>query len=100
MGSWSTSWGERVTTEQRNRRITIAKKQKQDQVLEEKGFEFCEDCGRNASNTRIDKSHDISVKECSESGRVELSWDVDNITNRCSECHLKHDNNGIRNGKL
>ena len=89
--TYSTSTGERLTTSQIETRITYAKGLKLDQQLQELGYNRCEDCLRNATGTYLDCSHDISVKECKESGQAELAFDVNNIMVRCRDCHKKHD---------
>jgi hypothetical protein len=78
-------------------KIREAKRSKIDQFVDENGYAFCEICKRNDCKP-IDCSHDISVKEAKESGRVELSWDVSNITLRGRRCHQIHDKNGINIG--
>lgn len=89
--TYSTSTGERLTRSQIESRIRTAKAQKIDHFTFEHGYVFCEECGINASNARIDCSHTISVKECLETGRAELSYDIDNVRLLCRECHSLHD---------
>lgn len=90
MNSYSCSDGTRLKQSVIERLIKKAKASKVQQQFEDDGYNHCEVCG--ASNgTYIDCSHDISVKECKESGRTELSFDVNNITMRCRLCHQKHD---------
>ena len=57
----------------------------------EYGYNFCEDC-LTSSAVRLDCSHNISVDEAQKTRRTELAWDVNNITIRCRDCHIKHDN--------
>lgn len=65
-------------------------------MLEEYGYIFCEECGRNAnSGVPIDCSHTISVDEAQKRGRAELAWSVDNIKMRCRLCHRIHDKNNL-----
>jgi len=90
MNTTSTSTGERITTQECDRRIRKAKQERIDIEMLEHGYVFCHDCKR-SGGVRIDCSHDISVKEAKESGRTELCWDVENITMLCRQCHKKKD---------
>ncbi len=92
MGSSKTSCGERISTEECQKKISEAKQQKLDLFMLEHGYHFCEDCGKNTCKP-IDCSHDISVDECKKSGRTELAWDINNITLRGRACHSKYDRN-------
>jgi hypothetical protein len=89
MNTYETSRGERIPKGKIDRNIRYAKAQKIRLFKNDHGWEYCEDCGSNQGP--IDCSHDISVNECQNSGRTELSWDVKNITLRCRDCHRKHD---------
>lgn len=89
MNTYSTSKGERIKKSIIDSRVRNAKKWKLDIMMEDCGYLFCEDCG--TSNGILDCSHDISVKECQETSRTEMSWDVENITIRCRKCHNIHD---------
>lgn len=82
--------GSRITKAEIDKRVHKAKAQKLEQMMEDYGYVFCEDCGKNDCKP-VDCSHDISVKECQESGRTELAWDVGNITMRGRSCHQKYD---------
>ncbi|WP_322288798.1 hypothetical protein [Aquimarina sp. 2201CG5-10] len=55
------------------------------------GYNFCEQCGSNGNGTRLDCSHDISVKKAKESGKTELCWDPGIIVIRCRSCHQEYD---------
>lgn len=90
MGTFSTSTGERFTTEQIDRKIRIAKEGKINMMSVSNGYVFCEECGR-SRGMPIDCAHVISVKEAKETGRAELSWDIDNIKMKCRGCHQKQD---------
>lgn len=94
MPTYSTSKGLRLTRSQIENKIREAKALKLEQMRDDYDYIFCEDCGR-SSGLRFDCSHEISVKECLESGKAELAYDVDNIKVRCRKCHQKHDNNII-----
>ena len=85
-----TSTGERISPSEKERSIRAAKQKKIEQMLDTYGYLFCQDCKRNDC-LPLDCSHEISVKEAQESGRVELAWDVNNIKIRGRRCHLKHD---------
>lgn len=89
MGTYTTSTGEKFTQTQIDYKIRKAKKKKIEQFMDEYGYTFCEDC--KIFNTIIDCSHDISVDKCKKNGKLELAWDVNNITLRCRKCHEKHD---------
>lgn len=90
--TYGTSSGERFTRAEIERKIRKAKAEKLVRHIDTYDYYFCEDCGVNASaGIPIDCSHDISVKECLESSRAQLSWSVDNITLRCRRCHNVHD---------
>lgn len=90
MPTYSTSTGERLDKKVIDKKVRQAKAKKLQLVLDEKGYISCEDCGI-SGGTFLDCSHDISVKECQESGRSEMAFDVSNITIRCRNCHRKHD---------
>lgn len=92
MNSYSTSDGKRLKQCTIKHNIRLAKQEKLRTFYEKHGYFFCEDCGRNENNTRIDCSHEISVGKSKQDGKVELAFDVDNIKLRCRECHEKHDN--------
>lgn len=91
MNSYKKSDGTRISKTAIDRRVRDAKSQKlEDQQLEH-GYNFCEKCGKNASDTYLDCSHVVSVDECQKSGRAELAYDKDNIRILCRDCHKKHD---------
>ncbi len=92
MNTYSTNTGERFTTPQIDSKVRKAKQEKIDEFIDEHGYVFCEQCGVNASNTYIDCSHDISVKQAKETGEAQQCWNVKNITLRCRKCHTEHDN--------
>lgn len=96
MNTYSTSTGERFTQSQIDRKITEAKAKVLEKQFDEHGYNFCEDCGHNGSGTRLDCSHDISVKRCKEEGRTEQAWNTGNIVIRCRTCHQKLDGLDLR----
>ena len=65
--------GTRIAKSEIDQKVREAKQKKIDMMMEEQGYIVCEDCGRNDC-VPVDCSHDISVKECQESGRTELAW--------------------------
>ena len=87
--SSKTSSGNRITTEETNARIKIAKAQKLFEIELEYGYHFCEDCRTNSG--RIDLSHTIGIGKAKQDGMTELCWDVSNIKLRCRDCHNKLD---------
>lgn len=82
--------GERVLKTVIDSRVREAKAEKIQQMLDEHGYVFCEDCERNDCKP-VDCSHDVSVDQCQKQGKSELAWDVNNITMRGRPCHRKHD---------
>lgn len=100
MNSYSTSTGERFTSKRIDELIRQAKAFKLLIQVDISDYNFCEQCGKNGQNTRLDCSHDISVKKCKDEGRAELAWAVSNITILCRECHQKKDGLNLKfNGK-
>lgn len=92
MPSYKTSDGDRLQKSVIDSRVVKAKEAKIEAMMDEQGYISCEICGINAAaGEPIDCSHDVSVKECQESGRSELAYDITNITMRCRTCHRKHD---------
>lgn len=91
MNTYSTSTGERLTQSQIDANIRKAKAKALENQYDQYGYNFCEQCGKNAVGTYLDCSHDISVKRCKEEGRSEQAWNVKNIVIRCRTCHQKHD---------
>lgn len=93
---YSCSSGEKFTTAQIEAKIRIAKAAALEKQHDEFDYNFCEQCGRNASGTRLDCSHDISVKKAKENGQSEQCWNVGNITILCRECHQIKDGLNIQ----
>lgn len=81
-----------------DRRVRIAKEKKIAEFLEQHGYLFCEDCCKNDCKP-IDCSHDIPVSECQKTGRVELAWDINNITLRGRKCHQQKDGLNLKFNK-
>jgi len=90
MNHYFTSTGERVSKSTIDRRIREAKQRKINQMIEDYGYIFCEDCHQNDC-VPVDCSHNISVDECQKTRRTELAWDISNIIMRCRICHKKYD---------
>ncbi len=96
---YSQSDGTKISAKALERNIHIAKGVKVNEMIENYGYVFCEDCnefgipaGANEMELKIiDCSHQIGVKEAKETGRAELCYDVDNIRMRCRVHHRKHD---------
>lgn len=80
---YTTSYGERITQFEFNKRVRKAKEQKLEQQIDKHEYNFCEDCKANGNGTFIDCSHDIGIKK----GNIEQAWDVSMITIRCRTCH-------------
>ena len=89
--TYSTSTGERYTTDQIDRKSDKVAKELLEIQFVNHGYNFCEKCGINSSNSYIDVSHTISKKEAKESGRSELCWDISNLEILCRSCHQKKD---------
>ena len=89
--TYSTSTGERVTQGQIESRMRTAKENVLKAQFDEYNYNFCVECGKNSNGTRLDMSHDISIKSAKEQGKTELCWDENNIKVRCRECHQKLD---------
>ena len=89
--TYKTSTGERVTQSQIESRMRVAKQNVLQSQFDEHNYNFCVECGKNASGTRLDMSHDISIKSAKEQGKTDLCWDEENIKVRCRECHAKLD---------
>ena len=83
--TYSDSNGKRWKKSQIDIKIKKSKKDK----WESMEYPYCETCGRNASNTRLDCSHLVSVKEAQESSMSELAWDLSNMLIECRTCHNK-----------
>lgn len=97
MNHYSNSTGERIAKSVIDRRVTEAKRQKVERMIDEHGYVFCEECGRNSScGMPLDCSHNISVDECQKTGRAELAYDVGNIKIRCRRCHQKYDHTKLQ----
>lgn len=100
MNYYKTSVGEHIAKSVIDRKIREAKRLKIEKMIEQYGYVFCEECGRNASTgVPLDCSHNISVDEAQKIGRSELAWDVDNITIRCRYCHRKYDHTNLQFSK-
>ena len=92
--TYECSDGTRVLKSTIDSRVKKAKAKKLDNMNLDQGFIACEECGINASSgVYLDCSHTISVKECQESGRSELAYNVDNLRVLCRRCHGIHDKN-------
>ena len=83
MNTYQTSSGERIKKSIIDLRIRRAKLIK----IVSLDYECCERCG--CTDDRLDLSHIISVKECQESGRSELAYDVNNLELLCRKHHLE-----------
>jgi 5-methylcytosine-specific restriction endonuclease McrA len=91
MNTYSTSDGKRFTQSQIDRKIHQAKAEALRLQYEDHGYNFCEECGNNGTGTRLDCSHDISVKKAKENGQSEHAWNPVNITILCRTCHQEKD---------
>ena len=99
MNHFHTSYGERVSKEEIDRRTKAAKKEKLQQQIDNIGYNVCEECYLNDCKP-LDCAHLISVDEAQKTGRAELCWDVENIKVMGRDCHRKHDKNGVVSAKI
>jgi Zn ribbon nucleic-acid-binding protein len=72
------------------RRITLAKAMVLNRQIEAYGYNFCVKCKQNDC-IPVQCSHNVSVKECVESGKAELAYDINNIEPVGHYCHRKKD---------
>lgn len=93
MNTYADSHGVRHPQSRIERKIKVAKAKKLEQQRFEHGYNFCEheNCGKNGSDTYLDCSHQVSVKEAKETGRTELCWTVSNIKILCRKHHQELD---------
>jgi len=85
MNSYKTSDGETITKRQIDNNIKKAKKEFLRVFFDKWGYYFCE---RDlTTNTRLDCSHIISVRECQDSGKSDLAYDLDNLELLSREAH-------------
>jgi hypothetical protein len=96
MNSYKCSNGDKISKKNIDKKVFEAKKNTLKQQKEEYGYNFCEDCKNNGTNTFLDCSHTISVDKCQKEGKSELTWDLNNIKIRCRECHQKLDKTNIQ----
>lgn len=99
MNTYKTSWGEKVTQSQIDALTRTAKEKVLKAQLNEHGYHFCQNCGKNSSNTDIDCSHNVSVDRAKKTGATELCWDVSNIEILCRDCHTKKDGLNLKFSK-
>ena len=97
MNTYSTSWGERFTTDQINRKSDAAAKKKLEEQKLTYGYNFCTECNRNDCRP-IDVAHIVSRKEAKETGRVELCWDLNNLKILGRQCHQEKDKLNLQFG--
>jgi len=99
MNYYRDSDGNKYSSSVVDRKTRKAKAERLQMQIDEIGYNVCEECNRNDCKP-VDCSHDISVKWAKENGRVELCWDVKNITPTGRKCHKKKDTNLIMSGKI
>ncbi len=92
--TYSTTDGSRVTRKHIEARIRRAKEEVVAKQVLDKGYNFCQECGR--SQVILDCAHKIPVKVCLGNGMAELAWDGNNIRILCRECHREHDNTNLK----
>ena len=92
MSTFALSNGDRIEKHKIDKNVRKAKKNKIEIQRTEDGYNSCEECGINGSDTFLDCAHIISVDKCQRKGRSELAWSLTNIKILCRECHRKLDN--------
>lgn len=80
------STGETITRKEFDRRIINSKKLYTQLFVDKYGYVFCERCKHNEC-TFISRSHIISVKQCIETQRAELAYDLNNYEHLGIEHH-------------
>jgi len=98
MNYYHQSDGTRISKQQIDRNVNLAKKQKLRDQLNDHGWNFCEAYSEEHS-PYLTCSHIISVNKCQQDGKSELAWDVKNIKILCITCHAKFDKNNVMNPK-
>jgi len=96
MNHYKDSSGNSWTTAQINRKFSNVASLKFKNQIVEHGYNFCEECKRNASNTKLDPAHIVSIKKAKETGRAELCWDINNLRILCRKCHQDFDKLNLR----
>jgi hypothetical protein len=96
--TYKTSWGERLTKVQVEKRIRQVKAQKIIQFIEKHGYAFCEKQGCGTTEGPIDCAHLVSIDKCQKEGKVELAFDIKNIQLLCRHHHQEYDKNIINYG--
>jgi len=91
MNTYSDSNGKRYTTPQIERNIKKVALELLEEQRIEFGYNFCQRCKRNASNTRLDVSHNYSRKKAKEDGCVEVLWTKKFLEILCRYCHKLKD---------
>lgn len=96
MNHYTDSKGNKVSKSTIDRLVRQCKERKLEQMQDEHGYIFCEECG--TSNSRLDCSHTISVDQCQKNSSIdlELAWDVKNIRILCANCHSNYDKLDVR----
>ena len=84
--TYSTSCGDRLTTQQIELRMTKAKKKLIENQFIDLGYNVCSKCFKNDCKP-LDCSHNISVKKAKEMGRAELCFDISNMEVLGRRCH-------------
>lgn len=90
MNTYSTSYGERLTTSQIDRKSDESAKELLSEQIDEFGYNFCQECKRNDCKP-IDVAHLVSRKQAKENGNAELCWNKDNMRILGRDCHKKID---------
>lgn len=94
MTTYRMSNGDRVSKSTIDYRVRETKKELIQDQLEEFGYNFCTDCGKNDC-LPIDCSHEKSVDWCQKNGMAELAWDKKNMRLRGRPCHQRKDKNQV-----
>lgn len=85
MGTFETSYGERLLKVNIDGNIRVAKSEF---VSENLDSQYCWACGR--TDVRLDISHIVSVNRCQNDGMADVAWDKKNFQFECrNKCHLE-----------
>lgn len=85
MGTYNTSYGQRVSQSQIDNNIRKAKLEFTQNIEP-----YCHGCG--VTGDRLSVSHTLSVDRCKKMGKSELAWDKNNFELECTKCHLTWEN--------
>jgi len=87
----------RITRAAFDRRISRAKNAMKQNFIDDKGYLYCVECGKNSSGCPgIAASHLVSTPECVELYFSDMAYDLDNIEPMGQKCHRKFENTPLK----